>query len=77
MVQRGGGVILDGFGGSASTAIAAMDTQNQFLVFELDEKHFNVAKERICKRKQQPTLFDVFQNQLEMQQSTLFEKLEE
>lgn len=54
-----------------------MDTQNEFLVFELDEKHFNVAKERIEKRKQQPTLFDVFQNQLEMKQSTLFDKLEE
>ena len=71
-----GGVILDGFGGSASTAIAAMDTQNQFLVFELDKKPFNVAKERIQKRKSQPTLFDMFPKDLQMKQSTLFDKLE-
>lgn len=73
---HGGGVILDGFGGSASTAIAAMDTQNQFLVFELDKKPFNVAKERIQKRKSQPTLFDMFPKDLQMKQSTLFDKLE-
>jgi site-specific DNA-methyltransferase (adenine-specific) len=71
-----GGVILDGFGGSASTAIAAMDTQNQFLVFELDKKPFNIAKERIQKRKSQPTLFDMFPKDLQMKQSTLFDKLE-
>ena len=75
-MDQGGGVILDGFGGSASTAIAAMDTQNQFLVFELDKKPFNVAKERIQKRKSQPTLFDMFPKDLQMKQSTLFDKLE-
>lgn len=73
---HGCGVILDGFGGSASTAIAAMDTQNQFLVFELDKKPFNVAKERIQKRKSQPTLFDMFPKDLQMKQLTLFDKLE-
>jgi len=53
-----------------------MDTQNQFLVFELDKKPFNVAKERIQKRKSQPTLFDMFPKDLQMKQSTLFDKLE-
>ena len=72
-----GGVVLDGFAGSASTAIAALDTQNEFLVFELDPKPFNNAKQRIAKRKEQPTIFDLFQVDLQSQQSTLFDNLEE
>ncbi|MGN1221622.1 MAG: hypothetical protein ACI4TT_00125 [Christensenellales bacterium] len=50
-----------------------MDTQNQFLVFELDKKPFDIAKERIEKRKSQPTLFDMFSSDLQMKQSTLFD----
>ncbi|MBR1984644.1 MAG: hypothetical protein IKA31_02795 [Clostridia bacterium] len=69
--------MLDGFAGSASTAIAALDTQNEFLVFELDPKPYNNAKQRIAKRKEQPTFFDMFQIDLQSQQATLFDNLEE
>ena len=69
---RGGGVILDGFAGSGSTAIAAMDTQNNFLTYELDALHYNNAKNRIAKRKAEPTIFDVFGDGI-MQQISLFE----
>ena len=72
MARGGGGVILDGFAGSGSTAIAAMDTQNNFLTYELDALHYNNAKNRIAKRKAEPTIFDVFGDGI-MQQISLFE----
>lgn len=41
--------ILDTCMGSGSTGIACLNTNRQFIGMELDEKYFNIAKERIEK----------------------------
>lgn len=40
-------IILDVFMGSGSTGIACLNTNRKFIGIELDEKYFNIAKERI------------------------------
>lgn len=40
-------IILDPFMGSGSTGVAALNTNRNFIGIELDEKYFNIAKERI------------------------------
>lgn len=42
-----GDIILDPFMGSGSTGVACINTNRNFIGFELDEKYFNIAKERI------------------------------
>lgn len=42
-----GGVVLDCFAGSGSTAVACVNTGRQFIGFELDEHYFDVACDRI------------------------------
>lgn len=42
-----GDTILDCFMGSGTTGIACINTNRNFIGIELDEKYFNVAKERI------------------------------
>ena len=44
-----GDVVLDNVMGSGTTAIAAMNTNRNFIGFELDETYFNIANERIEK----------------------------
>lgn len=44
-----GDTILDPFMGSGSTGVACINTNRNFIGFELDEKYFNIAKERIEK----------------------------
>lgn len=39
--------VLDNCMGSGSTGVACMNTNRNFIGFELDEKYFNIAKERI------------------------------
>ena len=48
-----GDLVLDFTMGSGSTGIAALNTNRRFVGIELDEKYFNIAKERIeeCKEK--------------------------
>lgn len=41
------GIVLDCFMGSGTTAIAALETGRRYLGFELSEKYFEAAKERI------------------------------
>ena len=41
------GLILDPFMGSGSTGEAALTNNRNFIGMEIDEKYFNVAKERI------------------------------
>ena len=41
--------VLDSFMGSGSTGIACVNTNRNFIGIELDEKYFNIAKERIEK----------------------------
>ena len=42
-----GDTILDNVMGSGSTGVAAVNTNRNFIGMELDEKYFNIAKERI------------------------------
>lgn len=44
-----GAIVLDNVMGSGTTAIAAMNTNRNFIGFELDETYFNIANERIEK----------------------------
>ena len=40
-------VILDTFMGSGSTGVACLNTNRKFMGIELDEKYFEIAKDRI------------------------------
>jgi site-specific DNA-methyltransferase (adenine-specific) len=42
-----GDTVLDCFMGSGSTGVACMNTNRKFIGIEIDEKYFNIAKERI------------------------------
>lgn len=42
-----GDLVLDPFMGSGSTGVACINTNRKFIGFELDEKYFEIAKERI------------------------------
>ena len=44
-----GEVVLDPFIGSGTTAIACINTNRNYIGFELDEKYFKIANERIQK----------------------------
>lgn len=44
-----GGIILDNCMGSGSTGVACANTGRNFIGMELDEKYFQIAKERIEK----------------------------
>ncbi len=44
-----GELVLDATIGSGSTAVAAINTNRHFIGFELEEKFFNIANERIAK----------------------------
>ena len=44
-----GETILDNVMGSGTTAIAAINTNRNFIGFELDETYFDIANERIEK----------------------------
>ena len=54
-----GATVLDSFMGSGSTGVAAINTNRNFIGFELDEKFFNIAKQRIdyALAKKQQELF--------------------
>jgi len=49
-----GEIVLDNCMGSGSTCIAAINTDRRYIGFELEEKYFNIARERIeaCYEKQ-------------------------
>ena len=42
-----GETVFDGFMGSGTTGVACVNTNRNFIGVELDEKYFNIAKERI------------------------------
>lgn len=48
-----GDIILDPFIGSGSTGVACLNLNRKFIGIELDDKYFEIAKERIVTNKQQ------------------------
>ena len=42
-----GDLVLDPFGGSASTGIASLNTDRRFILFEKDEKYFDISVKRM------------------------------
>ena len=46
-----GEIVLDFTMGSGTTGVACMNTSRKFIGIELDEKYFNIAKERIHNNK--------------------------
>jgi site-specific DNA-methyltransferase (adenine-specific) len=46
-----GDIILDNCMGSGTTGVACLNTNRNFIGFELDEKYFNIAQERISKHQ--------------------------
>src|SRR5699024_4536390 len=49
------GVVLDPFIGSGTTAIACMNTNRNYIGFELDEGYFEMASKRISKHAEDNT----------------------
>lgn len=45
--SRAGDVVLDPFAGSGTTAVACLNLGRKFIGYEIDEKYFNIALERI------------------------------
>lgn len=50
-------IVFDGFMGSGTTAVAALNTNRKFIGFEIDKEYYDVAKERIEQRDSLITLF--------------------
>ncbi len=44
-------IVIDPFMGSGSTGVACVNTNRNFIGMELEEKYFNIAKERIEQAK--------------------------
>ncbi|MCI1681423.1 MAG: site-specific DNA-methyltransferase [Bacteroides sp.] len=55
LVTKEGTTILDPFSGSASTAIACLNTNRNYIGFEIDKEYYDKSIERI--KKQEPRLF--------------------
>lgn len=51
-----GGLVLDPFMGSGSTAVAALKTDRNFIGFDISEEYINLANQRISLEKMQPRL---------------------
>ena len=51
-----GDVVLDSFSGLGTTAIACMNTNRNYIGFELDEDYWRLSQERIIESKQQLSL---------------------
>ena len=54
-----GNVVLDPFMGSGTTAIAAINTERNFIGFELNKEYFEIAQNRIKERQNEISLLDV------------------
>ena len=51
-----GDLVLDNCTGSGTTGVACINKNRTFILIELDEKYFNIAKKRIEEHSQQSTL---------------------
>ncbi|HQA59270.1 MAG TPA: site-specific DNA-methyltransferase, partial [Acetivibrio sp.] len=52
-----GDVVLDPFMGSGTTAVACINTNRNYIGFEIDNDYYKAAKERLESVKAQLTLF--------------------
>ena len=50
-------VVLDPFLGSGSHGVAAIETNRNFIGFEIEKKYFDIAEKRLIKAKNSPSLF--------------------
>ena len=55
--QNWGGVVLDPFMGSGTTALACIKEKRHFVGFELNKEYYDKAVKRIKDVQAQPTLF--------------------
>ncbi len=67
-----GDVVLDNCMGSGSTGIAAYRTGRKFIGMELDEKYFDIAKNRIEKESAQVNIMDLVECEQKNQQMSLW-----
>lgn len=51
-------IVLDNCIGSGTTAIACMNTNRNYIGFELDKNYFELANKRIVKHNKQISMFD-------------------
>lgn len=51
-------IILDTHVGSASSLIACHNTQHQYVGFEIDEKYYKMAKQRLDQETAQMNIYD-------------------
>jgi DNA modification methylase len=51
-----GGLVLDPFLGSGTTAVAAIQTGRRFIGYEIDEGYCEIARKRIAEARAQPRL---------------------
>ena len=56
--SKRGGVILDPFIGSGTTAVACIKEHRHYIGFEINKEYFDKAQKRIKEEKLQPSLFD-------------------
>ena len=61
-----GGLVLDPFLGSGTTAVAAKKLGRHFLGFEISEEYCRIARERIALVEAQPSLFGQKPEQLSL-----------
>ena len=52
-----GGLVVDPFGGSASTALAARECGRRAYVIEANEEHAQIALKRLLEQDKSPRLF--------------------
>ena len=57
-----GDLILDGFMGSFTTAVACNKLQRHFIGAELDKDYFEKGLARLQKEQAQPSIFDIIKN---------------
>lgn len=55
-----GGVVIDPFMGAGATGVACKELGRNFIGIEIDEKYFNIAKERIEQEHDKQTTIDEF-----------------
>lgn len=56
-IIQSGGVILDGFMGSGTTAVACMKNNRHFIGWEIDKDYFDIANKRIDEARKELSLF--------------------